>query len=293
MNRVTTIHRFDQIESLLTEASDRRALFSDPDFSALVTARLEELLDGPRKILSFDVFDTLFLRDNSSEYERFHAIGAAIAEIASERTGRKLTAEDGFVARHFGTKATYRAGPAVRGYREGSLTELHKVASCLLTGSPDLAEAFVEAELAHEMKTLTLNPLLAGIARRHKAAGGRVLLLSDMYMHAEQIGRLGEGLGWTAEDCDLILSSADEKLSKASGTIFPLAEERLDASADAFVHVGDSHTGDMMQPLRAGWSALHLPVSAAEIHERRASHRSVMEKVRGGTGFVLDIAMPV
>lgn len=290
---ISRVHRFATVETQCESAKSRISLFGDKKFEKLLRARLEPLLADSNTILSLDVFDTLFLRDNSSELERFLGIGKAMAAIANKALkGKTFSAEDAFQARYLGTLATYRAREPVDGFREGSLKDIHRVASRLLTGSDFLQQSFIDAELAYEAKTLTLNPLVAAIAREHRKKGGRVLLLSDMYLHGEHIIELGEAIGWNASEADLVISSADECISKASGRIFRLAEKRMNAKPKDFVHLGDSYRGDFQKPVQAGWHAIHLPLSEAETVQRRNSHISQAEDLFVKSGIETRIAMP-
>lgn len=289
---VSTGYRFDNIEAELTEApSGRSALFNDTDFRNRLKHRLDTMLDGSR-ILSLDVFDTLILRDNSSELTRFYEIGGIMAAIVQDETGGSTRQVDAFVARHLGTKATYRASRLVNGCREGSLTELHATASRLLTGHPNLAAAFVEAEVRYEATRIAPNPFLVDYVADYRANGGRAVLVTDMYMHADQVARLLSLIGLDEESYDLLISSADTKASKASGGIFPLVEKEMGVGPDQFVHLGDSFRGDVAQPLRAGWKAMHLPLANADIVARRRDHLATQEKLASEHSLAIDVAMP-
>lgn len=289
---VTSLHRFDEIETLLTQAkTGRRDLFSDKDFTARLADRLDRMLDGER-ILSMDVFDTLVLRDNSSEITRFYEIGGKMADLATSHTGRDIAQVDAFVARHLGTKATYRASGKIRGCREGSLLEIHATASRILTGGGEMSSPFVEAELEYESGRIEPNPFLVDYAARHRARGGRVVLLTDMYMHAEQVTQLLNLLGISPKEYDFLLSSADTKVSKASGGIFRNMQDEMQAAPGEFVHIGDSFRGDVAQPIRQGWQALHLPLAQADILERRRDHAKTASMLRDMFNVDIDIAMP-
>lgn len=286
------IYRFDQIETQLTGAKTGRCdLFLDTSFNSLITDRLDTML-RQTGILSLDVFDTLILRDNSSEITRFYDIGGKMAALANASTGRGVSQVDAFVARHLGTKASYRASRMINGCREGSLSEIHATASCLLTRDDKLAEAFITAELEYEAGRIEKNAFLVEYAERHRARGGRVVLLTDMYMHAEQVARLLNALGIPETAYDALISSADTKVSKASGGVFRTVQEQMQASPSDFVHVGDNFRGDFAQAVRQGWQALHLPLALFDIRERQRDHSETANMLNSQFGIVVDIAMP-
>lgn len=278
--------RFDAVEAAVYGSQSRQALFDDLSFRENLFGRLDSLL-SPEMILSLDIFDTVLLRDNSSELTRFIEIGGLMAAHVGGAAPM-----DGFMARHLGTKATYRAGKTVNGCREGSLTEIHRTASRLLTGDDGASSDFIEIELDYEAGRLTPNALLIDYIRHHHQRGGQAILVSDMYMHADQIAGLLEKVGVEGALFARIFSSADSKVSKASGGIFAVIEEALSASSDTFVHVGDSLHGDFQRPLAHGWKALHLPVARAEIEERRLDHLQSARALELQHGIRIDIATP-
>jgi FMN phosphatase YigB (HAD superfamily) len=268
--------RFDVIEAELTATKDRQALLGNRRFRRMVFDSLDRMIgaeDGKPGLLSLDVFDTLLLRDGSSEVRRFGEIGARMAQIA----GRGTQAIDALVARHLGTKASYRAGPRVDGCGEGSLREIHETAARILGLPATIAQAFIEAEIACEAGRVFPNTLLISYIRKHQARGGKTVLISDMYMHADQIAELLARAGVRPDLYDALYSSADTKVSKASGGIFGRVTEAADASH--VLHVGDSLLGDYLKPREFGWRAMLMPVPATLLEERRRDHAACIAEL--------------
>lgn len=308
LKSATTIHRFDAVEAELSGAMSRKRRFAAKGFAKTLGARLDAMLARDGAILSLDVFDTLILRDNSSELTRFFEIGGLMADIvnadagargngASKKRGarrgaREVRQVDAFVARHLGTQASYRASVPVDDCREGSLSEIHVTASRLLAGTDLFADAFIAAELEYEAGRLSANDTLLAYARTHRARGGRVVLLTDMYMHRPHVEHLLAALGIDCDGFDAILSSADSKVSKASGGVFALMEQQMKAEPAAFVHVGDSLLGDFQRPRACGWQALHVPLAEADLVERRRDHLATEARLAESFGLVSEIAMP-
>lgn len=289
---ISRYFRFDELERQLGEAPEGRAkLFTQPAFKTELETRLDAMLDG-EKILSLDVFDTLILRDNSSEITRFYEIAGIMAAIVSAQVGREVSQVDAFVARYLGTKATYRASRTVRGCREGSLREMHATASRLLTGTSAHMEDFIESEIGYEANRIEVNSFLSSYMQAYRSAGGKVVLVTDMYMHAEHVSKLLALLGLPSESYDFLVSSADSKVSKASGLIFPLVEAEMQADPDRFVHLGDSFRGDVAQPIRRGWQALHLPLSNFDQLARARDHLKTQHMLAAEHKISLDIANP-
>lgn len=299
---VTTVYSFGEVETAISNATSRAELFADPCFRALFFDRLDSMMpsDG---VLSLDVFDTLLIRDNSSELTRFVEIGECMARFLQGKTtrGRRQDKKpvsltrggvDAFLARYLGTKATYRARDRVKGYGEGSLTEIHTVSSRLLTGTSGARDKFIDIELEYESTRVQPNRLLLDYVERHAERGGSTILVTDMYMHADQVENLLRATGVDPEIFSSITSSADICISKASGLVFPEIESRLGLPASKFLHVGDSLKGDFRQPMTKGWRALHLPISVAEIEARRADHIATSDSLKEVFSIIPDIAMP-
>jgi FMN phosphatase YigB (HAD superfamily) len=292
---VTTIHRFDEIEGAMDGADSRSSLFQTPDFREAFYSRLDQLFDrcpGDSPILSLDVFDTVLLRDDSSELTRFLEIGAGMAHLTPVRNGKPVTPIDGFMARHLGTKASYRASEKVDGCREGSIVEIHQTASRMLTGSDEHCQAYLKCELEYETTRMQPNALMLEYVQHHRSRGGRAILVSDMYLHAQHIAWLLSANGVGMEQFDRLYSSANEKVSKASGHIFPKIENWLSCPAEDFVHVGDSLHGDFKQPKRAGWKALHMPISRPERQRRRSDHFQTYNRLIEHCNLVSEVAAP-
>lgn len=291
--RTANAARFDKLESALANCPSRRELFASGQIADELRRRLKGFGLPDRYVLSLDVFDTLLLRDQTSELSRFYRFGARMAELANKTVERaRISQLDAFLARHLGTKASYRAGTVIEGHREGSIKEIHRVASSLLVGDARLSDAFVAAELAFEAETLTLNPVLVEFMGEHHANGGRVVLVSDMYMHAEHIAELLDRAGLDRGLYNVIVSSADEKLSKSSGALFPLVEKRIGAVPGTIAHIGDSLVGDYQNAKRAGWQAIHLPLSRTDIRQRLADHIKTATFLARSHGIRIDIAPP-
>jgi FMN phosphatase YigB (HAD superfamily) len=278
--------RLGQIENEVSNATSRVQLFSDPTFASTLFDSLDSRLKrGTAGVLSLDVFDTLVLRDDKSELRRFWEIAGEVARSINETGDRGVSPADALSARYLATLASYRASMPVRGCREGSLTEIHALSSVLLTAGQEFVDKFVAIELEYEAQRVTPNRLLLEYAERHRSMGGRVILVTDMYMHADHVRQLLRNVGVPDGLFTLVISSADEKVSKASGGIFSIIERKLGACPKSFLHVGDSLVGDYLRPRTRGWSAFLLPISQEERRLRRQDHQQMEEYLLAEAGL--------
>lgn len=276
------IYRFSPISRLLRSAPSRIEL-------ARTSAELREALQAAfdasgAQVLSLDVFDTLLLRDNQSEARRFWELSKLIRqELVDSKSyprAAKLSVEDFLLARIEGMRVSYRTRKPVKACFEGVLDDVTKIARRAL-GLPAIVDkSFIAAEIAYEASVLVINEAVLELARAVKAKGGRVVLVSDMYLRGEHIGAILEKVDAdAAKIVDHIFSSGDLVVSKRSGRIFREIERRLELGPDAFFHVGDSLVGDVAKPRAAGWSALHFPVSDAEARAREADVAAFIDEM--------------
>lgn len=269
---------------------DRLSFFSKKKNFALLENYLSNYI-GDFRILSLDVFDTLLLRDDSSELTRFFEIGKRMSKFCNDKKIR-VTPTDAFLARYYGTKATYRTRSLREGCREGSLDEIHQTASRILVGNDELASDFVGIELEFEASTLKVNAWLLGQIEEAKQDQKSVILLSDMYMHSRHIEMLLELLKVKRSLFDGVFSSADLIVSKHSGKVFSHIEKNMDASSSDFFHLGDSLKSDFVMPMRSHWKACQIPISNPSILRRIEDHRNTVNYLKKNHGIMVDINEP-
>jgi FMN phosphatase YigB (HAD superfamily) len=245
---------------------------ADPVALDHLLARLDE---KSYAVLSVDVFDTLMLRNGKCERRRFWEI--------AERWRRELPPKsrgpdvlDLYLARLRAAQICYTCGPIAAGTQEGRLDNIIGTILSLLNLPRDLVPKFMDIELEYDGENLTPNPLVLAMLEAYGGQGGRVMLLSDMYLSGSQIYEImcKFDLGGVAP---YIYSSADITLNKRSGTIFIPAAQNLGVAAADILHVGDNFIPDVAMPRLAGWAAQHLPVPACEERIREADERAFAE----------------
>ena len=267
------VHQFSAPVRRLKSCLSRVDLLASDEGREIEQWIWEEIERNDIKILSYDVFDTLLLRNNKPEALRYHELSKQILDkLRRANQGcdrlKALTAVDLVETRAIGMKTSYRTRPLVQGCGEGLIEEVLS-AQCFLLGlDAKFEQLFHNAEIEYEADNLSLNPVLAKIAARFKDTGGKVVLISDMYLRAEAIEKIIEKL--VDEPIhDQLFSSADLVISKRSGKIFPVIEKELGADGGNFLHIGDAWIGDVQRPRKAGWKTLYFPVSEPEILERK------------------------
>jgi predicted HAD superfamily hydrolase len=275
------IYDFAPVARELLACHSRQALLTSEKAAALRKAIEDEIAAKKVSVLSFDVFDTFLLRNNKPETARYHELSARIRDRIAAQLTNPPRDIDLLIARLRGMDFSYRTRKAVDGCREGHIEQVIRVARTALNLPRETEAAFLETELDYETANLTVNPLLAGIASAFRSRGGKVILVSDMYLGKTEIAsilnRLSGGVtGWY----DKIYSSADHVLSKRSGKIFGVIEKDLIVPSKGFLHIGDAWEGDVMRPREAGWNAMHFPISRAETAERERALRAFVATLK-------------
>lgn len=274
------IYDFAPVARMLLECGSRPALLTGSKGAEIRKEIEREIEKRKPRVLSFDVFDTFLLRNNKPETLRYHELSIRLYERLS-RGGKGPNDIDLLLARLSGMTFSYRTRKAVDGCREGHIDQVIRFARAALNLHRDAEETFLAAELDYETANLVVNPILAAIAAAFRSRGGKVILISDMYLGAREIdtilARLSNGVTtWY----DKIYSSADHIVSKRSGKVFALIEKDLNVPAKEFLHIGDAWEGDVVRARAAGWGALHFPISERELVERERALQTFVADVK-------------
>lgn len=272
------VYRFDQISNVLETTKNRQDTFSNAEFMQLIEKNIES---KPQPVLiSVDVFDTLLLRDSTSEIKRFLLIAEEQAAYINKKFNRGLTAADLLAARLSGTKISYCASKIVDHCREGSIVDIYRVAARSLCLPSESISDMIRLELDHEVRVLEPNVGLLNMLRKFSARGATCIMISDMYLHAHHIECIVERLipDWN-EIFVKIYSSADTTVSKATGKVFPLIVENMGVSTEQWVHMGDALRGDYGSALNHGISAIYLPIPSEITARREICEGATLEKL--------------
>lgn len=269
------IHEFAPVARELSGCQSRSDLLSGPRRQPIAQLVMATAAMCDASVLSLDVFDTFLLRNDKSEARRFFELSTLVRRkigSASTQSASIPHADvDFLVARIDAMALCYRVRTAVEGCREGHIRSVVRAARLALDLPIEIEEEFLAAEVEYESECVIINPALLDAAREFKARGGRVVLMSDMYLGSEQIKAIIERLDPSVcRIIDEVFSSADHVLSKRSGKIFALVERSLGKSGADFLHIGDALEGDIFQARSAGWNVLHFPISHAESVRRAA-----------------------
>lgn len=211
---------------------------------------------------SFDVFDTTLIRRVVAPSEVFRLLGERLAARAGLQADNEAVEE--FV--HTRSEAERRARRTAS-REEVTLAEIwQQLVSLNGSGPLRVTVADASAELALESELL--GPVVATCDRIHRerAAGHRILFVSDTYFPRDFVSAALTRAG-VFESGDGLYLSSELGVTKHSGGLFlhVLATEKI--PAHEILHFGDHPISDVERPLGLGLRAEHCrstALSAAE-----------------------------
>ena len=195
--------------------------------------------------VSFDVFDTLFVRLLASPEDVFDLVGArhGIPDFRRHRTAAQTRA---FQVMH------------ERGRHEIDLDGIYE---CL----PDLgvpAETLKRSEWEIELAVLRLNPEMGAVLRLARDLGKRCVLNSDMYLPRPFFEAL-----CAREDVavDAVYVSSERQATKRDhGALFTLVARDLGLAPARILHIGDNPASDIRRGEEMGFATFHYVAALPE-----------------------------
>jgi FMN phosphatase YigB (HAD superfamily) len=155
---------------------------------------------------------------------------------------------------------------ATRRYGEATLAEIYDILGSWLGWDPETRNVMMAEELAEETLQLIPVPQIREHLEKSRAAGARVVFLSDMYLPSTfLIDRLLEH-GFYQEG-DFLMVSCEVRKSKSSGHLFKEAIKIL--GIQNWEHIGNHMVADVKEAKKAGLKASHFPQGNLTPHESR------------------------
>ncbi len=118
-----------------------------------------------------------------------------------------------------------------------------------------LLDKVTEYELALENSMLVPRQKLVTWLRELAAEGKRIFVISDMYLPASHLEKLVAHAG-LLDLVEVVVSSADTFLAKASGLAYPMIVEKYAVKPENWLHIGDNPYSDGLRAGEAGLEAM-------------------------------------
>ena len=224
-------------------------LHSSPRQIPVSEVQLKNMLND-FEIISFDVFDTLLIRNCNNPTDIFSWM-------------EKKYNSHCFAKARVNAEAAARKVHKLRG-NEVSIEEIYAQIKLPKT-SPEITPAM---EINAEKLFLSAAPEMIDFVDYLKENNKKVICMSDMYLSGNQIKDLLTTAGF---NIDIVISSSDLRhldIGKYNGRIFPWFLDKLQLTSEKVLHIGDNFKSDVVNAQRNLVSA--LPVT----HVIDASHSS-------------------
>ena len=225
-------------------SEDRRG--RAPDASAFAAA-LKQC-----DVVSFDIFDTLFIRLVADPEDVFDLVGQK-HHLFGFREARKAAQAQAFQVM----------------IREGRQEiTLDGIYACLQdVGVP--ADLLMASEIEIELAVLRPNPECLALLDRARSGRKRIALISDMYLPEKMLADLCARHGVTY---DALFVSADRQATKRDhGALYKLVADDFGLAPGRILHIGDNPLADIQRGQESGVAtllyrpdqAIHAPREAA------------------------------
>ncbi|WKN23566.1 HAD family hydrolase [Azotobacter vinelandii] len=207
-----------------------RSSFADSD-------DLQQLIASAAAI-SFDFFDTLFVRPLAHPEDAFDILGRQF-DITNFRAMRRAAQTEAF------------RRMLAAGRKEITLEDIY---ACLAeTGIH--ANVLMRAEYELEQALIEPNPILFPLFRGLLDSGKPVVITSDMYLSADFFREALRPHG--LEHIPLFISADCNATKRDTGELFDRLTSELEVPAGEILHIGDNEIADVVRPREKGLMTFH------------------------------------
>ncbi|SDN55434.1 HAD family hydrolase [Geodermatophilus sp. DSM 45219] len=214
------------------------------------------IASAPGTVISTDLFNTVLLRDHTTETRRLAAAG--------RRAARRLGLDPAVVVELRWTchDSAYRAVGIERPHGDASLRGICSTMATALGLDGAAAGVLADAEVEVDVEHLRPNRRLVDLLDGARARGVRVIAVSDTYYSTDDLTRILDAVVGHLP-VDAVYSSADLGSTKHAGGIFDLVAAAEGVDPSAIVHIGDDLLADVTRARAALWTPTHLPRGTA------------------------------
>ena len=199
---------------------------------------LKQLIDK-NNIISFDIFDTLILRNIFQPTDIFRIL----AKFAKD----EFDIDDFFQKRVEGEKkARDKVKNSEADFQE-IYDEVEKLCGCNI-------EKIKQMELQLEMEFSVINPYMMEIWKYASEKKKTIIFISDMYLSSDFIKKLLKKNGYKVEH---LYVSNEYRKNKGSKELYELVGQELNCKKTNWLHIGDNEYSDYKQAKEFGINAYH------------------------------------
>lgn len=226
----------------------------------------EQIGKGEEKYISFDIFDTLILRPFYQPEDLFELLNPRFRQLTGSQTtfsGLRKTGEQ--LAR----QAHGRSHPE---HQDITLSEIYRFIGEHYQLPEGVAEQMQQLEIQLELSFCEVRKAGKALFDMAKAAGKKVLLVTDMYLEQPTIEAILEKNGFTGYE-RLYVSCRERKL-KYNGDLFRCVLWDYPDAAGSVIHIGDTWTSDIEGSAKADMRSLFLPKTRESFENKISDYRT-------------------
>ena len=208
-------------------------------------------------VVSFDVFDTIFIRRIADPDLIKIPVARFIAEKANSLGIEISWLEVATLRQQIENQQRQINGQSYPDFEANYDDFMPEMLSQVFNDKlPDnFFNVVADYEIKLENAVLVARQALVDWIISLKQRGKRLFLVSDIYLPARYIERFVVDKN-LQDYFESVISSADSFNAKASGTAFPLIEQRFNLDRSRWLHIGDNPISDGIRPLEFGIRAL-------------------------------------
>lgn len=211
-------------------------------------------------LASFDVFDTLITRAVGDPTDVFAIVGEALQTELGPAVSPAQFRDARVAAEH--AARTHAAG------REATLDEIYAELRWRHEWTAEFTERVRACELETEVRLSLPLPAAIRLVGERRAAGERVVFVSDTYLSREFVAAL---LGQHRVECSLddVFVSCEHRASKRRGRLFEIVLAATGVESRHATHYGNSQDVDIAGAKAAGLTAIWLDAGNLTRYEQR------------------------
>ena len=209
-------------------------------------------------IVSFDMFDTLIIRDILNPTDVFHLIGMKL-NINGFREIR-CRAEREAIRQNNNTKNT----------DEITLDDIYFIINqwCGL----DIKKG-IETEIEIELAVCNANPYWSEIYHRLLDMGKKVIIITDMYIAKKEIKNILTNAGYNLNNVEVYVSN-EYGVNKRNGELFKAVLNKT-GKDKKYIHIGDNVNSDVKQPQKYQWDTIYYK----DVHSIGRPYRNIKKSI--------------
>jgi predicted HAD superfamily hydrolase len=208
--------------------------------------------------VSFDIFDTLLSRKIARPKDLFSLIQANLSYDSQYIAWPDLVDNFSVIREKAEEKARQHKVSLHGGEPEILISDIYdQVSQRIPTLPKHVINMLISLEIEMEKAVLFKSIAAEDLFNKARAAGCKIIVISDMYLPSKVLRELLENSGYKNLDDVAIFSSGEEGVSKHSGELYPKVRNKLNLTGKRWLHIGDNKHSDVEMAKRHSIDGLH------------------------------------